>query len=377
MYDLLLRGGRVVDPARGVDAVGDIAFGAGKVAALDPPPDAEAHAVRDVAGLIVTPGLIDLHTHVYWGATSLGVEAEPLARQSGAITFVDAGSSGPGTFAGLRAYVAEPSALRILAYLNISFPGIYAFSERVMVGESGDLRLLSTEDCLEVARAHRDLIVGIKVRVGRFGGGDSGIAPLDMAIEVADEAGLPVMAHLDFPPPSRLEVLDRLRPGDVLTHCFRPFPNAPVGGRGELREEVTAARERGVIFDIGHGKGSFAFPVARAMLDMGFAPDVISSDVHMLSVDGPAVDLAITMSKFLCLGLPLEEVVRATTAAPAAALGRPELGTLTVGGPGDATVFEIEDGAFDYEDSPGEHMLGDRRIKPRALVIGGRVWHDA
>ncbi len=377
MYDLILRGGRVVDPGQGIDAVNDVAFRDGKVAAIAPVITDEAGQVRAVDGLIVTSGLIDLHTHVYWGATSLGVEAEPLARQSGTVTFVDAGSAGPGTFAGLRAYVVEPAAVRVLAYLNISFPGIYAFGERVMVGESADLRLLSTLDCLEVARAHEDLIVGIKVRVGQYGGGDSGVAPLDIAIEVADELGLPVMAHLDYPPPSRREVLERLRPGDVLTHCFRPFPNAPVSGRGALREEVLAARERGVIFDIGHGRGSFAFSVARAMLELGFLPDVISSDVHMLSIDGPAIDLAVTMSKFLCLGMPLTEIVRAATIAPAQALRRPQLGTLEVGTSGDATVFEIEEGAFDYEDCPGEHVLGARRIKPRLMVIGGRVWHEA
>jgi dihydroorotase len=132
-----------------------------------------------------------------------------------------------------------------------------------------------------------------------------------------------------------------------------------------------------VTFDIGHGKGSFVFPVVRTMLDMGFAPEVISSDVHMLSTDGSAIDLAATMSKLLCLGLPLDEVVRATTATSAVALGRPEIETLAVGDPGDATVFKIEGGAFDYEDAPGEHMLGDRRIKPRKPVIGGCVWHDA
>ncbi|MBM3516272.1 MAG: amidohydrolase family protein, partial [Alphaproteobacteria bacterium] len=202
-------------------------------------------------------------------------------------------------------------------------------------------------------------------------------APLDLAVEVAEELGLPVMTHIDTPPPSRREVLDRLRPGDILTHCFRPFPNAPIDRRRALRTEVREARERGIIFDIGHGKGSFAFPVGRAMLEQGFLPDVISSDVHSLSARGPAVDLAETMSKFTCLGMGLVEVIAAVTAGPARALRRPDLGTLRVGAVGDATVFELREGRFTYVDAPGEHMVGTHRIAPRLMVVGGRLWHEA
>ena len=207
--------------------------------------------------------LIDLHTHVYWGGTSLGVDAVEVARRSGTTTFVDAGSAGPGNFHGFRRHVIEPSPLRIIPFLNISFPGIFAFSSGVMVGECADLRLLDLRECVRVINANRDLIAGVKVRVGRNAGGASGVAPLDMALEVAGETGLPVMAHLDNPPPSRLEVLSRLRRGDILTHCFRPFPNAPVAGDGRIREEVLEARRRGVIFDIGHGSGSFGFGADR------------------------------------------------------------------------------------------------------------------
>jgi hypothetical protein len=173
------------------------------------------------------------------------------------------------------------SAVRILAYLNVSFAGIFAFSRTVMVGEAADLRLLDLNECVRVARENRDLIVGIKVRVGRGAGGSSGIAPLDMAIEVAEEVGLPVMAHIDHPPPSRREVLERLRPGDVLTHCYRPFPNSLLRSDGAVREEALLARERGVTFDIGHGAGSFGFHACRGLLAAGFRPDVISSDVHV------------------------------------------------------------------------------------------------
>jgi dihydroorotase len=372
---LLLKGGRVLDPGRGIDAALDVAFADGKVAAIGAGLRAEpGAAVRDVAGCLVVPGLIDLHTHVYWGGTSLGVEAEPLARRSGTTTFIDAGSAGPGNFHGFRRHVIEPSPARILAFLNVSFPGIFAFSKTVMLGECADIRLLDLRECLRVAEANRDLVVGIKVRVGRGAGGASGIAPLDMALEAAEAAGMPVMCHLDFPPPSRREVVERLRPGDILTHCFRPYPNAPVAPDGAVREEIIAARARGVVFDIGHGSGSFGFGSARAMLDAGFLPDVISSDVHSVSIEGPAFDLLHTMSKFLSLGMSLEAIIRSTTAAPASAIRRPELGTLAPGGIGDATVLAVEEGAFTFRDVLGETIKGERRFVPRGAVMGGTWW---
>jgi len=221
-YDLILRGGRVVDPSQKLDAVTDVAFADGKVARIGAGlrPDAKTD-VRDVSGHIVTPGLIDLHTHVYWGGTSLGVDAEDFCRRSGVTTAVDTGSAGPGNFAGFRKHVIERSAVRILAYLHVSFAGIYAFSPRVMVGESEEIRLMAPIDAVEVANANRDIIVGIKVRVGARASGRSGTVPLDIALEVADEVGVPVMAHIDDPPPTYEEVIARLRPGDVLTHATR------------------------------------------------------------------------------------------------------------------------------------------------------------
>ncbi len=375
MNDLILRGGRVVDPASGLDGISDICFAMGKVSAIGPDLRPESAEIADVRGLVVVPGLIDLHTHVYWGGTSLGVDATEVARRSGTTTFVDAGSAGPGNFHGFRRHVIEPSHLRIVPFLNVSFPGIFAFSPSVMVGECADLRLFDPRECVRVIAANRDLIAGVKVRVGRGAGGASGVAPLDIALEVAEEAGLPVMAHLDYPPPSRLEVLSRLRRGDILTHCFRPFPNAPVQADGQIREEVIAARERGVVFDIGHGGGSFGFGTAEAMLAAGFMPDVISSDVHTMSINGPAFDQLVTMSKFLCLGMDLVSVIRASASAPADVLGRRDLGRLDVGAIGDASVLEIVEGDFDYRDVLGESRRGHQRLEARGLVVGGCWWH--
>jgi dihydroorotase len=371
MADLILTGGRIVDPASGRDEIADIAFADGKVAAVGRDLPRGGGEIVDVSGKLVTPGLVDLHTHVYWGGTSLGVDAAAVARTSGTATFVDAGSAGPGNFHGFRRHVIEPSPVRILPILNVSHAGIFAFSAAVMVGECADLRLLDPRDCVRVVNANRDLIVGIKVRVGRTAGGASGIAPLDIALEVAEAVGLPVMAHLDHPPPSRLEVLSRLRKGDILTHCFRPFPNAPVAPDGRVREEVAAARERGVVFDIGHGGGSFGFRTAEAMLAAGFLPDVISSDVHALSIGGPAFDQITTMSKLLSLGMELTAVIRAGTCAPAAAIGRDGLGHLGVGAVGDASILDLAEGRFDYKDVLGETRQGRLRLSASGLVVGG------
>jgi dihydroorotase len=375
-FDLILKGGRVIDPSQNHDGVADVAFAGGKVAKIGSNLPADTGTeVRDVSGYIVSPGLIDLHTHVYWGGTSLGIDAEEFCRLSGVTTAIDTGSAGPGNFAGFRKHVIEPSAVRILAYLHVSFAGIYAFSKTVMVGESAELRLMAPAEAVAVADANRDVIIGIKVRVGQRSSGTSGIAPLDIALQAAEAAGLPLMCHLDFPPPRYEDVVDKLRPGDVLTHCFRPFPNTPVDHQGKVKDAALRARARGVKFDVGHGMGSFDFKVARAMLANGFPPDTISSDIHALCIDGPVFDQVTTLSKFLCMGMPLKDVIASTTVNAATALKRPELGSLKPGSVGDATILSIQDGQFDYVDVVGEHMAGDKKIVSEGVVIGGKWWH--
>jgi dihydroorotase len=374
-YDLLLRGGRVIDPLTGLDAVRDIAFAGGKVAAIDSDiPADHAKTMIDARGGIVTPGLIDLHTHVYWGGTSLGVDADRIAAQSGTTTFIDAGSAGAGNFLGFRCHVMERSKVRILAYLNISFAGIFGFSGSLMVGECGDIRLCDPREAVACGREHAEVIVGMKVRSGRIAGGNSGIAPVDLALEAADKLQLPLMAHIDHPPPGRNEFINRLRAGDILTHCFKPFPNAPIDGRGHIRADARAARERGIVFDIGHGMGSIDFAVAEAMLREGIAPNVISSDVHLFCVEGPAFDILVCLSKFLALGIPLVEIIRAATEKPAAAIGRPDLGTLAVGSIGDAALLRILPGRFTFADVVGQTLIGDQRIVSDGIVVAGRWW---
>ena len=376
--DLILKGGHVICPAQNIDRIADVAFSEGKVLEIaDSIAPGTGTDVRDVSGLIVTPGLIDMHTHVYWGGTSLGIDAEEFCRTSGVTTAIDTGSAGPGNFPGFRKHVIEPSQVRILAYLHVSHAGIWGFSNNVMVGESEDLRLMDPRAAAEVADANRDVIVGIKIRLGRHASGQQGMAPFTYALQVAEEVGMPMMVHIDEPPPSYDEVIAAMRPGDVLTHCFRPFPNCPATAQGTVKHAVLDARARGVLFDVGHGKGSFAFKTARAMLANGFLPDTISSDVHQLCIDGPAYDQVTTLSKFLCMGLDLSTVIKLSTENAGMALQRPELGTLRPGAPGDATILSIDEGEFDYEDVVGEVMRGDRRITSRATIIGGHWWHPA
>jgi len=370
LFDLVLKGGRLLDPAQGLDRVTDIAFSEGRIAAIGD--GLQGRATENVAGLIVTPGLIDLHTHVYWGGTSLSVDPMILARR-GCTTLVDTGSAGPGNFAGFLEHVIKPCPIRIVPYLNLSFAGIYAFSKHVMVGESGDQRLLSPADAALTIEQHRDVIAGLKVRVGRHASGEAGLVPLDIARQLADHLGIQMMVHIDHPPPTLDQVLARLRSGDILTHCFRPFPNTPVTGDGKVQPCVLDARKRGVFFDIGHGMGSFSFEVARIMLANGFPPDAISSDVHALCIEGPAFDLLTTMSKFLCLGMKLEDIILRTTAMPAVALRRPDLGTLAPGAAGDVSLVDIEHGAFDYEDSTGAILKGTERLRPRGIVFAGHL----
>ena len=375
-YDLILRGGRVIDPGNGMDAVADVAFADGKVAAVGQLGNA-AGVERDVAGCIVMPGMIDFHAHVYYRGSSLSIDADALARRCGTTTWLDVGSAGPGNFSGFRHHVMERSETRILAYLHVSHAGIYAFSPTVMVGESKELALMDVVRCAEVARENPELIRGIKVRVGANTSGMHGIVPLHYALEAADRAGLPVMCHIDNPPPRYTDILETLRPGDILTHCFRPFPNAPIHADGRVREACWQARERGIVFDIAHGKGAFSFETAEAMLAAGFEPDIISSDVHVLCIDGPAHDNLVTMTKFLNLGMDLPAIIRAVTQTPAGVLRRPDLGDLSPGSAGDATVLRIEDGAFPLRDVLGREMTGRRQFALDSMVVAGAVWHAA
>ena len=372
-FDLILKGGHVIDPGQKINSVMDLAFRDGNIAALENEiPSSNNVLVKDLSGSFITPGLIDMHTHVYWGGTSIGVEPDAYSSVSSVSTLVDTGSVGPGNFYGFKKHVIDKSRARILIFLHISHAGIFAFSDRIMVGESEEMRLMDPKTAIEVAKANKDVVVGIKVRLGRWTSGTNGLAPLEIALEVAEATELPLMVHIDEPPPSYKEIVANLRKKDILTHCFRGSPNTPLTISGDIEPEVLSARARGVYFDIGHGSMSFSFETAQKMLNSGFYPDTISSDVHCLCINGPAFDLITTMSKFYSMGMPLIEVVRASTQNAAEILTKPDLGSLKVGTTGDASILRIEEGSFDYEDGEKNKITGDKKILANGLVINGK-----
>jgi dihydroorotase len=371
-YDLVLKGGRVIDERNGLDGHFDVAIKAGRIAAVAQAISAGTSRVRDVSGCIVAPGLIDIHTHVYHKATSLSVDPGFIARRSACTTLVDAGSAGAGNYDGFRDYVMVPSPYRIFAFLNISFPGIFGFDKDVSIGEATSRAMLPVHRCVDKIEANRDRIIGVKVRIGGIVTGDLGLGALELALEAANEVDLPLMTHIGQAPPSYSDVVDMLRPGDILTHCYRPEPNSAIGPDGKVLDAVWRARERGVLFDIAHGMGAFGYDSAEAALKEGFKPDLISSDVHVIAVEGPGYDMLHTMSKLLNCGLSVAEVVGMSTSRPALAIQRPELGQLSVGAPADITVLRQYASDYVFADVVGTKRQGSTLLQPVAVYLDGR-----
>jgi dihydroorotase len=386
--DLVLAGGRLVDPARGIDTTLDVAIAGGRIAAVgERLPTTGAGQVLDVRGLLVTPGLIDLHTHVYWLGNTSGVDPNGAAAASAATTLVDAGSTGAGTFAGFRAHVVERTPYRVLAFLNISFAGITGALGRVDFPEAGDVRLLNAWEAVRLARQHPEVIRGIKVRLGRHGSGELGTTALRVAQEAAEMLGLPVMAHIDDPPPRVADVLAFLRPGDVLTHAFRAAPNCLLTGAGQVRAEAREARARGVVFDVGHGFRMLSLDVIRRCLDQGFPPDTVSTDIYRVSSARPDVTLPAILSKLMAVGLSLPEAIRTVTERPARVLGLGgRLGTLSEGVEADVAVFRLREGETVFRGIPEsvlevegrdrraeEQVVGRQSLDPVHVVVGGRL----
>ncbi len=368
-YDLVIAGGRVLDRDAGIDGVMDVAVAGGRVAAVSPNLDrAGAREVIDAAGHIVTPGLVDLHTHVYWGVTYWGIEPDPVTARSGVTTWLDVGSAGAYTFPGFRRYVAEPSRAKVFALLNLSSIGLIAPSWEFANPDYWDADLAAT-----IVEPNRDLILGIKARIDRNTTRGVGIAPLARARELADRLDLPLMTHIGAGPPSIDEVAALLRPGDVLTHCFTGGDMRILGQDGVPHAEIARLHERGLIFDVGHGAGSFSYEVAEGMLERGILPDVISSDIHQLSVQGPMFDLPTTLSKFLNLGMSLPDVIERATARPAAAMRRPDLGTLKPGSPADLACFRLDEGDYLFHDVAMAPRRGSIRLVNTRTVVDGNV----
>lgn len=357
-YDMLFAGGEVLDPGGGHRGRLDVAVRDGRIADVAPTLPRPAKSVIDVSGRVVTPGLVDLHTHVHPGSGYWGIDPDPIAWYTGVTTWVDAGSAGAYTLAGLRAAVATRS-VRTPVLLNIAGQGLSA-----RTGEGRDLADLDVDLAIRTVLAHRELIRGFKVRIDAETVGANGVEPLRRALTAAEACGVPVMVHVGTAPPALAEVLDLLRPGDILTHCASGLAD-PTG------PSAHAAHGRGVLFDIGHGSGAFDFETAERQLGAGLRPYSISTDLHARSVYGPVFDLPTTMTKLLAVGLSLAEVVAAATVHPARALGL-DAGTLTVGARADIAVFRIEEGAFELVDTRRQTRVAPLRMINEGTYVGGR-----
>lgn len=369
-FDLVIKNGTIVDPSQALHAKRDIAIAGGRIVAVEKHvSDNDTHDVIEADGLLVLPGLVDLHVHVWWGVAHLAIDADAHSLSRGATTIVDAGSAGANTMAGFRRYVIDRVDARTLAFLHIS--GMGQLDNEI--GELEDIRWARVDKAVEAAKLHPDVIVGVKVRLTEGIVGKNDLLALDRAIQAADYLAKPVMIHIGGTSHDIEEILGKLRGGDIVTHSFTANPPGIITDAGKVVAAAIEARARGVVFDVGHGAGSFGFRVAEAAMDQGFMPATVSSDVHRYNVRGPVYDLATTLSKFLHLGLSLDEVVRLATSAPAHAVGRgDQFGSLKVGAEADVSVMRIEEGKFKFTDAPGDIRIGDRLLVPVVTLRAGR-----
>ena len=367
-YDLILRNGHVLDPSRDIDGVMDVGILGDRIAAVEEKLMApEGVRERDVTGRYVCPGLIDLHGHWY-GGSCFGIDPD-ICLNHGVTTVVDAGTTGFINFPEFRRNGIERARINVLAFIHIGCVGL----PTTIVGELEDLRYARPAETAEVIEKNRDLALGVKLREGVMTAGH-GMEALELALEACRRSRTPLMLHISKGSPT-LEILPKLRPGDIVTHCFQGRGDGVFSnGSGRLLDEVLAARRSGVIFDVGHGVGSFSWDVARRAFEYSFYPDTISTDLHRFSVERYAIDMPATMSKFLHLGMPLRDVILKSTWAPAQAMGRPELGTLRPGAAADILVFDIESGEFDLEDTHLRIEKAQRRLRPILVVKNGEVF---
>lgn len=377
-FDLLLRGGTLVDPAQNLHAPGDLAIAGGRIAAVLPPgAPAEARRTLDVAGLLVVPGLIDMHVHAFEGVIHFGVDIDAYCLGRGVTTALDLGSCGALTIDGLCRYVIEPCRTRLFTLMHVSAKGMLGDLYGLPgVGDLDDLRYLDVPLALRGIEAHRDRVLGVKIRLTDVlaDGGRNELPALLKARELADAAGLPLVVHM---PDSTLpleRILAEMRPGDVLTHVYHGRRCGILDAAGRVLPAFRSKLADGLLLDVGHGVGSFSFQTARAALEQDILPHYISSDLHRYNTHGPVYDLVTTLDKFLHLGMDLNDVLLRATALPAKFLGlEGEIGTLRPGAAADVTVLELRHGEFPLTDTLGRTEMGRRHLEPRYVVRAGRL----
>jgi dihydroorotase len=376
-FDLLLTGGTVLNPASRLRQELDVAITAGRIAAMEPKlAQDNAKKILDVRGCYVTPGLIDFHVHSYWGVNPYGFNADSICLASGVTTAMDAGSSGPVNFLGFKKLVHESSKTRMLAFVAIAQHGVLNDP-----GELQNLRFADPEAAASSVAESPNVGVGIKVRLHKKGVGDNGRQALRLAIQAGDACRSPVMVHVGDTGISMEEIVDTLRAGDVVTHCYTPQKPSIVDPSGRLLVAARKAQERGVIFDVGHASGHFDFNLVRRAMDDGLLPNVISSDLHGRMAQpgfGIVGDLPTTLTKFLSLGLDLDHIIALCTINPASVIGwQDRLGRLEVGRDADVAVLRIVNEATKLRDSVGGEMTAEQRIAVRWTIRQGEVFQGA
>lgn len=372
MDDLLVRQGRIIDPAQGVDRVADIAVCQGRIAAIgEGLRREEAAQVVAAQGKLVVPGLIDLHTHVYDAVTRLGLAPDRAGVSSGVTTVADAGSAGPATFSGMVKFVLPQNRTTVFCFLHICRTGL------CYTPEIRDWHDIDHEDTVATARAHPGLVKGIKVWVVEPAVGNMGLDLVKIAKRVAKDAGLPLMVHIGDPRGMEArsltrELLPLLDRGDILSHCFTGKVGQALQANGAVMPELREAAGRGVILDIAHGMNNFSFEVARRALDQGILPHTISTDLTTMNIGGPVFSLPHTMAKFMALGFSLKQVVEMATLNPARALREDErLGGLKVGMTADISILELKEGDWEFRDSENQSLRGRWLLSPAIVVKGG------
>ena len=378
-FDLVIKGGEVLDPSQSLRGKRDIGIRWGAIEAIEQEiPAARASRTIDASGKLVTPGLIDLHCHVYPDGSAIGIPADELVDHQCTTTVVSAGDAGVDNLAALRRYIVAQTRARMYAFLHIANNGLSAFP----VAELYNIDNAQVEACTMALAGDPDFLIGVKVRMSENVIFKHGIEPLKRAIQACEMCGWPakMMVHIGGVETAELmsNILDLLRPGDVLTHAFSGAPNLSgaftnIVQDGKLLPAALAAKQRGVLFDVGHGGGSFDFTVAEIAIPGGCTADTISSDIHVFSGNTPGMPyLPWVMSKFMTLGYSLEQVVAMTTTAPAKIINRaPKIGTLQVGAPGDVAIMELVEGPVSFVDTRNNKRDGKVFIKPVQTVING------
>jgi dihydroorotase len=370
--DLLIKGGTVVDPGQNLHARLDVAVKDGKILDLSPDiPAARAVRVVSAKGKLVTPGLIDVHVHVFEGVGPTGLNADQYCLVRGVTTAVDAGSSGYADIAGFRQYVIKPSATRVYALIDIGARGTILG----LIGNYANLDWVNAQLTARAAESNKPDVVGIKVRLSREITGSNDLEILKRALEAARISHLPLMVHVGDSFSPLPEILVQMRKGDILTHCYTGRPHGPLDANGKIIPEMLDCRQRGVLFDVGDGGPHLDLDVAEKCLQQNFLPDTIGTDLGGLSYNGPVYDLVTELSKFLLLGLSVDQVIERVTVRPTRMFNfGTDLGSLRPGTVADITILEVREGSFLFTDSTGKRRTGRQKLQSAAALRAGKLY---